>query len=175
MSLGLRSHNFGYARAVYHRLYTKDSPDRSNNPIYAHNPFISRTLPKFFTPPRTALFVKSIFARSKDCWAPQVLHCSRRFKVQTVVEESFRLAVRDYSGPGVSEDDPMVLVVGVEDADKRSASTAQSGRLPEAVLPEPRNSTFQNVVNNPCLLVQVHYTVASDEDGALAFKMSFDP
>ena len=63
------------------------------------------------------------------------------------------MAVRDHSGPGVSEDDPMVLVVGVEDADKRSASTAQSERLPEAALPEPRYSTFQNVVNNPCLLV----------------------
>ena len=70
-----------------------------------------------------------------------------------MVEESSRLAVRDYSGPGVSEDDPMVLVVGVEDADERSASTEQSERLPEAVHPEPRYSTFENAVNNPCLLV----------------------
>ena len=55
----------------------------------------------------------------------------------------------------------MVLVVGVEDAEKRSASTAQSERLPEAVLPEPRYSTFQNVVNNPLLLVSVQSITAS--------------
>ena len=61
-----------------------------------------------------------------------------------------------------------VLVVEVEDAERRSASPAQSERLPEAVLPEPCYSTFQNVVNNRCLLVSIQSIIASDEDGALA-------
>ena len=54
-----------------------------------------------------------------------------------------------------------VLVVEVEDAERRSASPAQSERLPEAVLPEPCYGTFQNVVNNPCLLVSVQSIIAS--------------
>jgi hypothetical protein len=43
---------------------------------------------------------------------------------QTAVTESFQLALREPSGPGLSEDDPIVLVVQTEDAEKRSASTA---------------------------------------------------
>ena len=53
-SLHLHSHNFGYARTVYYSLYTKDGPIRSNSAIYANNPFITRSLPKFVTPPPTA-------------------------------------------------------------------------------------------------------------------------
>ena len=161
MTLRLRSHNFGYARTVYYRLYTKDGPIRSNNPIYANNPFISRTLPKFVTPPRTALSVKKYLCKIEGLSGPTSSTLFASLSSQTAVEESFRLAVREYSGSGVSEDDPMVLVVGVEDAEKRSASTAQSERLPEAVLPEPRYSMFQNVVNNPCLLVSVQSIIAS--------------
>jgi hypothetical protein len=47
----------------------------------------------------------------------------------------------------------MVLMVGVEDAEKRSASTAQSDGLPEGVLPEPNYGTSQDVVINPGLLI----------------------
>ena len=168
MSLRLRLRNFGYARTAYYRLYTKEGPIRSNKPIYAHNSFISRTLPKFVTPPRTALSVKKFLCKIKELSGRTSSTLFAWLSSRTAVEESFRLAVREYSGSGVSEDDPMVLVVGVEDAEKRPASTAQSERLPEAVLPEPRYSMFQNVVNNPCLLVSVQSIIAYDEDGALA-------
>ena len=81
------------------------------------------------------------------------LFASISSQTQTAVEESFRFSVREHPGPGVSEDDPMILVVGVEDAEKRSASTAESERLPEAVLPEPRYGTSQDAVINPGLLI----------------------
>ena len=93
---------------------------------------------------------------------------------QTAVEESFRLAVRESSGPGVSEDDPMVLVVGVEDAKKQSASTARSEGLPNVVQAEPRYGMSQDVVINPGLLISPVYYRLYDEDGVLASKMSFD-
>ena len=75
--------------------------------------------------------------------------------------ESSRLAFGGYSGPGLSENDPIVLVVGVEDAEKRPASTAQSEGLPEAVLPEPRYGTSQKFIDNPCLLVLIQSIIAS--------------
>ena len=71
---------------------------------------------------------------------------------ETPVVESSRLAFGGYSGPGPSENDPIVLVVGVEDAEKRLPSTVQSESLPEAVMPTPRYGTFQNVINNPAYL-----------------------
>ncbi|EDQ99085.1 uncharacterized protein LACBIDRAFT_335382 [Laccaria bicolor S238N-H82] len=64
-----------------------------------------------------------------------------------------------WPGPGWSEDDSIVLVVEAEDAKKRSASTAQSKGLPEAVTPGPR---------------YVYYRLY-EEEGAMASKTSFDP
>ncbi|KIJ98702.1 hypothetical protein K443DRAFT_8967 [Laccaria amethystina LaAM-08-1] len=45
-------------RYVYYRLYTKYRSIMSINPIYADDPYISRTLPKLITPPFTASSVK---------------------------------------------------------------------------------------------------------------------
>jgi len=174
MSLRLRSYNFGYARTVYYRLYTKDGPIRSNNPINANNPYISRTLPKFITPPRTALSLKKHLCKIEGLSGPKGSTLFESLSSQTAVEESFRLAVRESSGPGVSEDDPMVLVVGVEDAKKRSASTARSEGLPDVVQAEPRYGMSQDVVINPGLLISPVYYRLYDEDGVLASKMSFD-
>ena len=133
----------------------------SNNPIYANNPFISRTLPKFVTPPRTALSVKNHLCKIEGLSAPTSSTLFESLSSETAVVESSQLPFGRYSGPGSSENDPIVLMVGVEDAEKRLASTAQSERLPEAVLPESRYGTSQNVINNSCLLVLVQSIIAS--------------
>ena len=122
----------------------------SNNPIYANNPFISRTLPKFVTPPRTALSVKNHLCKIEGISAPTSSTLFESLSSEIAAVKSSRLAFGGYSGPGSSENDPIILVVGVEDAEKRLASTAQPERLPEAVLPKPRYGTSQNVNNNPC-------------------------
>ena len=133
----------------------------SNNPIYANDPFISRTLPKFVTPPHTALSIKHHLCKIEGLSAPASSTLFESLSSGTAVVESSRLAFGGYSCPGSSEDDPIVLVVGVEDAEKRLATTAQSERLPEAVLPEPRYGTSQNVItDNPCLLVSVQSIIA---------------
>ena len=58
------------------------------------------------------------------------------FSIHVLVSER-----RGYSGPGLSDNDPIVLVVGVEDAEKRLAGTGQSEKLPE-----PRYGRSQNVI-----------------------------
>ena len=134
----------------------------SNNPIYANNPFTSRTLPKFVTPPRTVLSVKNHICKIEGLSAPTSSTLFESLSSETPVVESSRLAFGGYSGLGSSENDPIVLVVGVEEVEQRLAGTAQSERLPEAALPEPRYGTFQNVMtNNPCLLVSVQSIIAS--------------
>jgi len=68
-ALGLHS-----PRLVYYRLYTKDGPITSNNPIYANDPFLSRTLTKFITPPHTALSVKGHICSIENL--PRTTECS---------------------------------------------------------------------------------------------------
>ena len=145
---------------MYYRLYTKDGPIISNNPIYANSPFISCTLPKFITPPRTTLSVKNHLCKIEGISAPTSSMLFESLSSETPVVEYSRLAFGGYPGPGSSENDPIVLVVGVKDAEKRLASTVQSESLPEALLPTPRYGTFQNVINNPCLLVSVQFIIA---------------
>lgn len=127
-----------YTQSVHYRLYTKDGPITSNNPIYANNPFIGRTLPKHITPPRTALSLKKHLCKIEGLPSATSFELFESLSSHTAVLDSSRLALREYSGFGLSEDDPVVLVVGLEDATKRPASTARLEGLPKAVPAQPR-------------------------------------
>ena len=51
---------------------------------------------------------------------------------QTAVKETSRLLLRGSTGPGLFEDDPIVLAVGVQDVEKRLVRTVSLEGLPEA-------------------------------------------
>jgi hypothetical protein len=72
----------------------------------------------------------------------------------------------------------MVLVVGVEDTEKRSASTAQSEDYPRLYCLSPVMVRLRDVVINPDLLISSSLLsplrLLYDEVGVLASKMSFD-
>lgn len=148
----------GSPRYIHYRLYTKDGPITSNNPIYANNPFIGRTLPKHITPPRTALSLKKHLCKIEGLPSAASFELFESLSSHTALLDSSRLALREYSGFGLSEDNPIVLVVGLEDASKRPASTARLEGLPKAVPAKPR---------------YVHYRLY-DEDGEVASKTSID-
>ena len=105
---------------VYYRLYTKQGALESNNPIYSNDRFISRIVSRSVAPPHTAASLKKHICRIEgfDLFTKCTLYSS--FSDQAPVEDSTRLALRGTSGPGVSEVDPVVLVVDVSDAEKRS-------------------------------------------------------
>ncbi|EDR04150.1 uncharacterized protein LACBIDRAFT_330720 [Laccaria bicolor S238N-H82] len=149
----------GRSQPFYYRLFTKDGPIATHNPIYVDNLFISRTLLKLVAPPRAALSITKHLCKIEGFSGATSSTLFESISSQTAATESFRLALKDPSGPGWSEDDSIVLVVEAEDAKKRSASTAQSKGLPEAVTPGPR---------------YVYYRLY-EEEGAMASKTSFDP
>jgi hypothetical protein len=132
-----------FRTAVYYRLYTTHGAIKSNNPIYANDQFISRTLARLITPPHTALLVKNHllktegFARTTPCTLFESL-----IKQTAVEDNSTRLSIKDQSGPGLSEDDPVAIVVEVQDIENRSASTGQPNDLPNANLREPRYRVY---------------------------------
>lgn len=155
---GLGTLDPGSPRYIHYRLYTKDGPITSNNPVYTNNPFIGRTLPKHITPPRTALSLKKHLCKIEGLPSPTSFELFESLSSHTAVLDSSRLALKEYSGCGFSGDDPIALVVGLEAATKRPASTAQLEGLPKAVPAQPR---------------YVHYRLY-DEDGEVASKTSFD-
>ena len=105
---------------VYYRIYTKQSALESNNPIYSNDRFISRIVSRSVAPPHTAASLKKHICRIEgfELFTKCTLYSS--LSDQAPVEDSARLALRGTSGPGVSEVDPVVLVVDGSDAEKRS-------------------------------------------------------
>jgi hypothetical protein len=92
------------------------------------------------------------------------------------MEASARVPLKSDSGPGLSEDDPMILVVEPKGDEKRSLPLKQSA-LPDSVPHEPRYRLCQHSVF-PAILVGSHtsavYYRIYNKGGAIATKMSFD-
>ena len=147
--------------SVYYRLYTTEGPISSNNPIYANNPFISRTLPKLITPPRTASSVKKHICKIEGLSGAESSRLFESLSSRSAAAESSKLAVKEDSGLGASRDDPIVLVVGVEDAKNRKANATQLVGLPEALPFEPRYGTFQHTVIGLVFLIDIQSITAS--------------
>lgn len=81
------------------------------------------------------------------------MYLSESLSSRSAAAESFKLAVKEDPGLGLSKDDPIVLVVRVEDVKNRKANTAQLVGLPEAL--------------------PFHYRLY-DEEGAMTSKTAFD-
>jgi hypothetical protein len=152
---GLRS-----PRLVYYRLYTKDGPITSNNPIYANDPFLSRTLTKFITPPHTALSVKNHICSVENL--PRTTECSlfESLSGLTAIENTARLSIRGPSGPGFSEHEPVILVTASQDVERPSPKL-EPGMLPDAALHEPRYRTSENLgFYGQTMLMAIQFIIA---------------
>ncbi|KIJ89835.1 hypothetical protein K443DRAFT_687108 [Laccaria amethystina LaAM-08-1] len=144
-------------RYLYYRLYTKDGAIRSINPIYANNEFIGRTRSRFITPPHTVLSVKNHLCKIEGFNAGTSSTLIESFSDAEAMDASARVLLKGDSGPGLSEDDPMILVVEPRGDEKRTLSLKQ-GVLPNSVPHEPRYLYYQ----------------IYDKGGVIATKMSFD-
>ena len=119
-----------HLRQVYYRLYTKDGVIKSYNPIYSNDPFTSRILPKSLTPPHTALSLKMYLCKIEGL-AGSNANVFESLSSDVAIADSTRLKLRGHLGLGASSRDPMVLVVGVADAGKRSNAPRVGNKLIE--------------------------------------------
>jgi hypothetical protein len=119
-------------RAVYYRLYTKEGPLESNNPIFSNDRFISRISSKSVRPPHTAASLKRYVCKIEGVEGPEKAALFLSLSGKKPLDDSAHLALRGNSGPGSSEVDPVVFVVDQGAAEKRpkSASNAGSNELP---------------------------------------------
>ncbi|EDR01802.1 uncharacterized protein LACBIDRAFT_295543 [Laccaria bicolor S238N-H82] len=123
-------------RNIYYRLYTKEGPLESNNPIFSNDPFISRISSKSVRPPHTAASLKKCICKIEDVEGPQMGALYSSLSEREPLEDSARLVLRGNSesepGPGSSEVDPIILVVDKGAAEKRPkpASNTGSNELP---------------------------------------------
>ena len=118
-----------FHQLVYYRLYTKDGAIQSLNPIYSNDPFISRILPISITPPRTAVSLKKHLCKIEG--VPGLGSNAFLFEAlssHAAIPDSTRLKFRGHLGWGVSSREPMALVVGVAEIEKRSSGPDLQGK-----------------------------------------------
>ena len=127
--------------SVYYRLYKDYGSILSNNPIYANDLTISRTLPKLITPPLTASSVKKHLCKIEG-FSGATSTLFESLSSQTAVEDTSRLSLRGSTGPGLSADDPIVLVVGAQGRKPLSRGLVSLADLPEARHANPRYGGF---------------------------------
>jgi len=90
------------------------------------------------------------------------------------MEASARVPLKGDAGPGLSEDDPMILVIEPRGDEKRSPPVKQSA-LPDSVPREPR---YRLCPHSVCPTIDSHFSAVYyriyDKGGSIATKMSFD-
>ncbi|KIJ94506.1 hypothetical protein K443DRAFT_110283, partial [Laccaria amethystina LaAM-08-1] len=143
---------------VYYRLYTKDGPLESNNPIYSNDHFISRIMSSSVRPPQTATSLIRLLCKIEGR-ALQNSILFQSLSEMTALDDSICIPLQGTTGPGASDLDPMALVVEERAAERRSQVTS-------AV--EPRE-----VFESDYEQCYVYYRVY-DDDGDIVSKTSFD-
>ncbi|EDR07205.1 uncharacterized protein LACBIDRAFT_299134 [Laccaria bicolor S238N-H82] len=113
---------------VYYRLYTKLGAFESNRPIYHNDRFIGRIPTKSFAPPHTVASIKLSLCGLEDLSEPDKALLFTPLSSPAPKEDSARLSLYAPSGPGLNEQDPIVLVV---ESEKRSEEVSQPEKLPE--------------------------------------------
>ncbi|EDR03965.1 uncharacterized protein LACBIDRAFT_295097, partial [Laccaria bicolor S238N-H82] len=144
----------GPSRYVYYRLYTKLGAFESNHAFYDKNRYIGRIPSKSFAPPHTVASIKWSLCKLEGLSEPDKALLFTQLSSPEPKEDSARLSLFAPSGPGMSEQDPIVLLV---ESEKRTKGVSQSEKLPE------RSDDSTNI----------HYGKSS-EGGDQKAKTSFD-
>ena len=113
---------------MYYRLYTKLGAFESNHPHYNNDRFVGRIPSKSFAPPLTVASIKRSLCKLEDLSEPNKALVFTPLSSPAPKEDAARLSVYGPSGPGLSEQDPIALVV---ESEKRTKDAAKPEKLPE--------------------------------------------
>ena len=117
-----------FTHAVYYRLYTKLGAFETNHALYHNDRFIGRIPSKLFAPPHTVASIKRSLCNFENLLEPDKALVFTPLSSPAPKEDSARLSLYALSGPGLSEQDPIALVV---ESEKRTEGVSQSEMLPE--------------------------------------------
>ena len=113
---------------MYYRLYTKLGAFESNHALYHNDRFIGRIPSKTFPPPHTVASIKQSLCKYEGLSKPDKALVFTPLSSPAPKEDSARLPLNAPSGPGLSEDDPIVLVV---ESEQRTEGISHSENLLE--------------------------------------------
>jgi len=113
---------------VYYRLYTNLGAFESNHPLYYNDRFIGCIPSKSFAPPHTVASVRRSLCKHEGLSEPDKVLVFAPLSSPAPKEDSAHLTLYAPSGPGLSEQNPIALVV---ESEKRTKDVTQPEKLPE--------------------------------------------
>jgi hypothetical protein len=118
---------------VYYRLFAKDNPLESKNPIYSNDRCISRILIKSLAPPRNVASLKKHLWKIEDFDGTPTNTLYLSLSEKAPADDLTRLPLTGGPRSGSSELYPMALVVETPNLRKKlaAASKVDSKSLPE--------------------------------------------
>jgi hypothetical protein len=109
-------------------LYTKFGAFESNHALYCNDRFLGRLPSKSFAPPHTLASIKRSLCKLENLSEPKKALVFIPLLSPAPKEDSTRLSLYAPSAPGLSEQDPIGLVV---ESEKRTKEVSQLEKLPE--------------------------------------------
>ena len=113
---------------MHYRLYTKLGAFESNHALYHNDRFIGRIPSKLFAPPHTVASIKRSLCRLECLSEPDKALIFTPLSSPAPKEDSARLSLNATSRPGLSEHDPIALVV---ESEKQTKEVSQLEKLAE--------------------------------------------
>jgi hypothetical protein len=96
--------------SVYYRVYAEDGAIPSGNPVYTDDPSLGRILAKLVTPPHTAISVKRCLSHVENIDDKISTKLFVATSSQTPMDDTGRISILAYPGPGCTPNEPMALV-----------------------------------------------------------------
>jgi hypothetical protein len=164
---------------VYYRLYTADGPIEADTSVYNNNDYLGRISAKSITPPHTGTSFTRCVLKVEGFTGVAKSELFASVSSQFPMEDSTLLSVFGDSGPGLSEYEPMALVIDPPDANAGRASSflVAESEMTEFIEPldEPyREWIWYRILDNLHLFVnQLVYYRVYNEDGEVESLQHF--
>lgn len=139
-------------RYLYYRLYTVDGPIEASTSVYKNDEYLGRISVKSITPHTVTSFTRCVLKIEGFIGTVAKSELFASVSSQFPMDGSTHLSVFEDSGPGLSEYEPMALVIDPPDA--------KSSRVCNFLVSESKMTELIEPLDEPYLYYRVY-----DEDG----------
>jgi hypothetical protein len=117
--------------SVYYRLYTEDESIPSANPIYSNDPSLGRISANVVTPPHTAINLKRCLLAVEKIDASISTSLFITASTQEPLNDTTKVLIVTFPGPGCTPNEPMALVAKVSGADRSALEGKKTKPKPQ--------------------------------------------
>jgi len=142
---------------VYYRLYTADGPIEAYTSVYNNNDYLGRISAKSITPPHTVTsFTRCVLKVEGFTSVAKSGKLFASVSSQFPMDGATLLSVFGDSGPGLSEYEPMALVIDPPDSNQTRVSNFLVAESEMTEYIEPLDETYRELIGIEYLITSTY-------------------